>query len=67
MLERFSSLIIRNKDKDQKYYTKVKCFTTQMLSRLPTCLVQLQAGNNSERRSNYCIFSTDKKTYKTAL
>ena len=37
-----------------------------MLRRLPICLAQLQAGNNSERPSNYCIFSTDKKNIQNS-
>ena len=38
---------------------------SQMLSRLPICLAQLKAGNNSEnlkiKSDNYCIIYTDQK------
>ena len=39
--------------------------SNQMLSRLPICLAQLKAGNNSEKLKtklgNYCILCTDQK------
>ena len=47
--------------KEQKAKGLKTLTPSQMLSRLPMSLAQLNAGNNSEKLGNYCILWTDQK------